>query len=87
MAIKIGILSMQRICNYGSFLQAYCLKKILEELGCTVDFIDYHPGKCVGNSEKNLSFFKKLIKIKDIFEIKAALALQNLFFIVQMWTL
>ena len=28
MAIKIGILSMQRICNYGSFLQAYCLKKI-----------------------------------------------------------
>lgn len=25
---KIGILSMQRIKNYGSFLQAYGLKKI-----------------------------------------------------------
>lgn len=30
---KIGIMSMQRIANYGSFLQAYGLKKIIEELG------------------------------------------------------
>lgn len=41
---KVGILSMQRIANYGSFLQAYGLKNILEELGCEVQFVDFHPG-------------------------------------------
>ena len=30
--MKICILSMQKIDNYGSLLQAYGLKKILEEL-------------------------------------------------------
>lgn len=39
--MKIGIVSMQRICNYGSFLQAYGLKKTLESLGHEVVFIDY----------------------------------------------
>lgn len=39
---KIGILSMQRIKNYGSFLQAYALKRILEDLGNEVEFVDYH---------------------------------------------
>lgn len=39
---KIGILSMQRIKNYGSFMQAYGLKKTLEELGHDVQFVDYH---------------------------------------------
>ena len=33
---KAGILSMQRIYNYGSFLQAYALKKMLEEAGCQI---------------------------------------------------
>ena len=27
---KVGIMSMQRIRNYGSFMQAYALKKIVE---------------------------------------------------------
>lgn len=44
---KVGIMSMQRIINYGSFLQAYGLKSILEELGADVEFIDYHPGECL----------------------------------------
>ena len=39
--MKIGILSMQRVPNYGSFLQAYGLKTILENLGHEVVFIDY----------------------------------------------
>ena len=39
---KVGILSMQRIKNYGSFLQAYALKKIVESLGNEVEFVDYH---------------------------------------------
>lgn len=39
--MKIGIMSMQRIINYGSFLQAYGLKKIVESLGNEVEFVDY----------------------------------------------
>ena len=44
---KVGILSMQRIKNYGSILQAYALKKIIEELGNEVEFVDYHVGEPV----------------------------------------
>ena len=39
--MKIGILSMQRIINNGSLLQAYGLKKIIENLGFEVEFVDY----------------------------------------------
>lgn len=35
---------MQRIANYGSFLQAYALKQLIEELGHSVEFVDYHVG-------------------------------------------
>lgn len=41
---KVGIMSMQRIANYGSFLQAYALKQLIEELGYQVEFVDYHVG-------------------------------------------
>lgn len=44
---KVGILSMQRIKNYGSFLQAYALKNIIEELGHSVEMVDYHIEKPV----------------------------------------
>ncbi len=38
--MKTGILSMQMVDNYGSLLQAYGLKKIVESLGSSVEFID-----------------------------------------------
>ena len=38
--MRICILSMQRVSNFGSLLQSYALKKMLEELGHTVRFID-----------------------------------------------
>lgn len=41
---KVGIMSMQRIANYGSFLQAYALKQLIEEVGSNVEFVDYHVG-------------------------------------------
>ncbi len=62
---KVGILSMQRIKNYGSFLQAYGLKNVIEELGHEVEFVDYHVGKPViveekknGKIQKGLEVFK-----------------------------
>ena len=39
--MKIGIMSMQRVKNYGSFLQAYALKSTLEKMGNSVEFVDY----------------------------------------------
>ena len=39
--MKIGIESMQRVVNYGSFLQAYGLKKTIEALGHEAVFFDY----------------------------------------------
>lgn len=45
--MKIGIISMQRVHNYGSFLQAYSLKKNIEALGHSCAFIDIKPGERV----------------------------------------
>ena len=43
--MKIGLLSMQRVVNYGSFWQAYLLKLYFTSLGNKVEFIDIIPGK------------------------------------------
>ena len=43
--MKVGILSMQQITNYGSFLQAYGLKSIIEGLGHQAEFINIIPGE------------------------------------------
>lgn len=45
--MRAGIMSMQRIFNYGSTLQSYSLKRLLEESApdVTVSFIDFHAGK------------------------------------------
>ncbi len=52
--MKVGIMSMQRVCNYGSFLQAYGLKKMVESLGHEVVFVDYRvrPPRLRGSKEK-----------------------------------
>lgn len=64
--MKIGILSMQRIKNYGSFLQAYALKNTIQSLGHEVEFVDYNVEKCIvsgENSAKKIkrSFFKRAL--------------------------
>lgn len=50
--MTVGIISMQRICNYGSYLQAYGLKKMIESLGHDVVFIDYQVGRPLLSSKK-----------------------------------
>lgn len=57
---KVGILSMQRIKNYGSFLQAYALKKTIESLGHEVEFVDYHiEDPIIIDNSKNKGIIKK----------------------------
>ena len=38
--MKVCILSMQKVNNMGSLLQSYGLKRILETVGCEVEYID-----------------------------------------------
>ena len=41
--MKVCILSMQRVNNFGSLLQSYSLKKLIESMGHEVSFIDIKP--------------------------------------------
>ncbi len=73
--MKIGIMSMQRVKNLGSFMQAYGLKTTIESLGHTVSFIDYKQGEETTNvvnisNKKNIKkIFDKLNKCKYIFSV------------------
>ena len=52
--MTVGILSMQRAINYGSFLQAYALKNILLKAGAgNVRFIDIKPGRQLEGMENH----------------------------------
>ena len=42
--MKVYILSMQQVNNYGSVLQAYSLKKMIESLGNEVRFLRIEKG-------------------------------------------
>jgi hypothetical protein len=43
--MKVGILTMHRVINYGSFMQAYALKRVIESLGHQCDFRDFRAGE------------------------------------------
>ena len=62
--MNIGILSMQKICNYGSFLQALSLKLQLEARGHVVYFIDILPGKQIVETvqDVHVSYLSKFDK-------------------------
>ncbi|MGN1167502.1 MAG: polysaccharide pyruvyl transferase family protein [Lachnospiraceae bacterium] len=63
--MRVGILSMQRIPNYGSFMQALALKNILEERGHEVTFVDIQKNEHINNA-KGKSILWKLGKLKNI---------------------
>ena len=73
--MKVAIMSMQRIINYGSFMQAFALKNIVESLGHEVFFVDFHPGLTVENRESIKEVFnfylnnlKTIIKNNRLFK-------------------
>lgn len=72
---QVGILSMQRIKNYGSFLQAYGLKKMIESLGHTVEFVDYHiEDSIVKDTVEESGLKRKLNKGLDVLKDDAKLS-------------
>ena len=54
--MRIGILSMQHVRNYGSFLQAYALKTTLESMGHQCEFVDIEQGAPLPGLERNLKY-------------------------------
>ena len=59
--LLIGILTMQRVVNHGSFWQAKLLSQFFADAGHTVEFIDIIPGRQLYESPK------RSIKISKIF--------------------
>lgn len=54
MNVKIAILSMQRVVNFGSVLQAYSLKKILERITkAEIHFIDINEDRVCASKKTN----------------------------------
>ena len=74
--MKIGIVSMQRIHNYGSFLQAFSLKKQLESRGADVFFIDIQAGRKLFADPPSPSL-RSLLRKADRYFFKR---IQNYFF-------
>ncbi|WP_175629938.1 polysaccharide pyruvyl transferase family protein [Bacteroides acidifaciens] len=67
--MKIGIMSMQRVVNYGSFLQAYALKRQIEDVlqgeNRQVEFVDYEiEPSLIKNDEKKMDFNVKMYLLK-----------------------
>lgn len=61
--MKIGILSMQEVKNYGSFLQAFSLKKNIEALGHECAFVNIIPGAQIGDfKQRRFHKFRLLIE-------------------------
>lgn len=63
--MKVGIMSMQRVANYGSFLQAYGLKHIVESMGHTVEFVDYKIEDSVVKNDEPRRFVQVLQKTRN----------------------
>lgn len=70
--MKVCILSMQHVPNFGSVLQAYALKKMLEQCGHTVSFLDierreeddqYRDGKWLWFEENRRGLLVKLKRL------------------------
>ena len=59
---------------YGSFLQAYALKQLIEELSCKVEFVDYHVGAPVitENADSKNKFVRKVEKGLETFLIHSS---------------
>ncbi|MDT2391063.1 polysaccharide pyruvyl transferase family protein [Enterococcus avium] len=81
---KVGIMSMQRIYNYGSFLQAYALKRLIEEINNENDvtFVDFKPGTPLVQADKKEStgIKRKIEKLREYSKVDSSLINKIKFF-------
>lgn len=59
---------MQRVVNYGSFMQAYALKKVVEAAGHSVTFCDFNVGepRHLGEKVKKITIWHKLFNLHKL---------------------
>lgn len=76
--MKVGIMSMQRIINYGSYMQALGLKITIESLGHEVEFVDYVVEPCI-NKPKAREPQKVTLKSRIKNKVKKMIGRKNLF--------
>ena len=50
--MKVAVITLHRVTNFGSLLQTYATQKSLEQLGCQVETIDFVP--------EGLTFFRSV---------------------------
>lgn len=58
--MKIGVITMHKVRNFGSALQAYALQTALEKMGHEVKIIDYKYPNATHRSVKKISFKSSL---------------------------
>lgn len=77
---KIGLLSMQKVCNYGSFLQAFALKKTIEQLGHQCEFVDIEQGNILNEYKRTpLLYIQKIIERFCKFDVLTRIKYTKLF--------
>lgn len=69
-------MTMQRIYNYGSFLQAYALKRLIENINNEVEvsFVDYRPGKPLlkSDNEESTGMKRKFEKLREYSKVDSS---------------
>lgn len=71
--MKVGIMSMQRVVNYGSFLQAYGLRSVIVEMGHSVEFVDYLPEPSLIPEEQASRSSRLIAKAKNLLRLASPL--------------
>lgn len=74
---KVGILSMQRVINYGSYLQAYGLKNTIMNMGFDVELVDYHVEGVAPSNGSIFESIKHYLKMDGKFSHKVGLFLHR----------
>ena len=63
--MKIGIISMQKVINYGSFLQAFGLRGLIKEAtGVNAKFIDIEQGNKLKLNQINVA--KRILHVIEL---------------------
>lgn len=83
---SVGIMSMQRIFNYGSTLQAHSLKRLIEEIApeSLVEFVDFTPGPPLlgagSRSQQQNGLTRAVQKVREYGAVTASLRNKLRFF-------
>ena len=55
--MKIGIITLPPLCNYGGIIQSYALQKTLQKAGHQVVLIDFPNEWNIKNPQKNATIY------------------------------